>query len=250
MRQVILDTETTGLTVEDGHRIIEIGCLEIVNRRVTGRSFHTYVNPQRPIDEGAKAVHGITEERLRDEPRFEQVVQELLGFVAGAEVLIHNAAFDEGFLDSELARLDRGRFRDHVAGVVDTLAMARQLHPGRRNSLDALCERYGVSNAHRTLHGALLDAQLLAEVFLAMTRGQETLQMGSTAAFSSTTAGEGLADEADWPPAALVVVRADEAELQRHAQLLGGIEKEIKRAALWTRLAAAQVGESAPPTQP
>jgi len=177
MRQVVLDTETTGLEVREGHRIIEIGCLEILARRVTERRLHQYVNPERASDEGALAVHGLTDELLADKPRFADVVDELLAFVRDAEVIIHNAPFDLEFLDRELARLGRPPFAEHCVRVTDSLQLARELHPGKRNSLDALCERYGVANAHRTLHGALLDAGLLADVYLAMTRGQEALAM-------------------------------------------------------------------------
>src|SRR5690606_5756233 len=177
MRQIVLDTETTGLAADDGHRIIEIGCIEIVDRRLTGRSLHLYLNPERDIDEGALAVHGLTRERLENEPRFADVAERFLAFVRDAEILIHNAPFDLAFLDAELERLRRPPFRSFSAGIVDTLALARELHPGRRNSLDALCERYGVSNAHRKLHGALLDAELLADVYLAMTRGQDSLEI-------------------------------------------------------------------------
>ena len=162
LRQVVLDTETTGLTVDDGHRIIEIGCLEVVNRRVTGTTLHFYLNPERAIDEGAQAVHGLSWDMLRDKPRFNEVARDILSFVGQAEVIIHNAPFDVGFLDAELARVGERPFREHCR-VLDTLALARELHPGKRNSLDALCDRYGISNAHRKLHGALLDAELLAD---------------------------------------------------------------------------------------
>jgi DNA polymerase-3 subunit epsilon len=244
MRQIVLDTETTGLTVEDGHRVIEIGCLEVVNRRITGQHLHHYLNPERGIDEGAAAVHGITEEMLADKPRFADVVDELLAFVAGAQLIIHNAQFDEGFLNGELARAGRGRLRDHCPDVLDTLAMARSLHPGKRNSLDALCERYAVSNAHRKLHGALLDAELLADVYLAMTRGQDSLEIPLHTAADAAAAG-GI--DGDWPPAGLIVVEADDAERFAHEAMLKGIVKEAKGPALWLRLArAAEAGEPAP----
>ncbi len=233
MRQIVLDTETTGLSVEDGHRIIEIGCLEVVNRRITGNNLHFYVNPERAIDEGALAVHGISEDMLRDKPRFAEVADELLRFVAGAQVLIHNAPFDEGFLDAELQRVGAGRFRQACADVLDTLAMARELHPGRRNSLDALCERYGVSNAHRKLHGALLDAELLADVYLAMTRGQESLEIALHVAASGGSVG---GEDAPWPPADLPVLAADDRELYAHEALLKGIEKDARGPALWSTL--------------
>ena len=236
LRQIVLDTETTGLSAEDGHRIIEIGCVEIVNRRLTGSTLHLYLDPERDIDEGALAVHGITRERLRGEPRFADAAERILGFVAGAEVLIHNAAFDLGFLDAELDRVGMPRFREHVAGVVDTLAMARELHPGRRNSLDALCERYEISNSHRTLHGALLDAELLADVYLAMTRGQESLEM---ALGGDSGRGAAIGAAAEWPPAGLAVVAATPEELAEHEAALAAIAKEAKRPALWTTLGSA-----------
>lgn len=175
MRQIVLDTETTGLEPGEGHRIIEIGCLELLDRRLSGRQFHRYINPDRPVESGALTVHGLSDEFLADKPRFEEVAEEFIEFVRGAELLIHNASFDVGFLDSELARLgDAPRLAD-LADVVDTLMLARELHPGQRNSLDALCRRYEVDNSNRTLHGALLDSELLAEVYLMMTGGQVAL---------------------------------------------------------------------------
>ena len=176
MRHVILDTETTGLEPSEGHRIIEIGCLELVHRRPSGRRFHRYLNPDRPVDAGAVEVHGLDDRFLADKPRFHEVVDEFLDFIRGAELVIHNAPFDVGFLNAELARLGPqwGAVEDY-AGVTDTLAQARTLHPGQRNSLDALCKRYQVDNSGRELHGALLDAELLAEVYLAMTGGQGSL---------------------------------------------------------------------------
>jgi DNA polymerase-3 subunit epsilon len=229
VRQVILDTETTGLAADQGHRIIEIGCLEIVNRRLTGRTLHLYLNPEREVDEGATEVHGLTWDDLRDKPTFAEVATQVLEFVAGAEVLIHNAAFDLAFLDSELARIGRGRFRDVVADVTDTLLMARELHPGKRNSLDALCDRYGVSNAHRTLHGALLDSELLAEVYLAMTRGQDSFEI----ALEVPTGADGPRTGGDWPPNGLRVIAATEAERALHDAALAAIGKECKGTALW-----------------
>lgn len=236
MRQIVLDTETTGLSVADGHRIIEIGCLEVVDRRVTGRNLHFYVNPERAIDEGAMAVHGITPEMLQDKPRFGEVAAEVLAFIRDAELIIHNAPFDVGFLDAELDRIGEGALREHCSGVLDTLAMARELHPGKRNSLDSLCERYGISNAHRKLHGALLDAELLAEVYLAMTRGQETLEIGLQLDGGS---GDGGLDDGGWPPTGLVVLPAGAEELDAHAALLGAIAKDARGPALWDRLAEA-----------
>lgn len=237
IRRVILDTETTGLSAEDGHRVIEIGCVELIDRRPSGRTLHLYLNPERDIDAGALAVHGLSRERLRDEPVFAQIAERLVDFVAGAEVLIHNAPFDIGFLDAELNRLGMRMFREWTAAVVDTLALARQMHPGRRNSLDALCERYGIANSHRTLHGALLDAQLLADVYLAMTRGQDSLEIAQV----SSPAERGVHDSAtdDWPPASLRVLVATEEELAEHDEILATIARESKKPALWTGLAQA-----------
>jgi DNA polymerase III subunit epsilon len=229
IRQVILDTETTGLAAEQGHRIIEIGCLEIVNRRFTGRSLHLYLDPEREVDEAATEVHGLTWDDLRDKPRFAEVVGQVLDFVAGAQVLIHNAAFDLSFLDAELGRIGRDRFGTVCASVLDTLAMARETHPGKRNSLDALCERYGISNAHRKLHGALLDAELLAEVYLAMTRGQDSLEISLDAA----PQGGWPVHAIDWPPTGLRVVAADARELAEHDATLARLEKETRAKALW-----------------
>ena len=236
-RQVILDTETTGLEARDGHRIIEVGCLEIVGRRVTERRLHHYVNPERASDEGALAVHGLTDEFLRDKPKFAEIADELLAFVADAEVIIHNASFDVEFLDAELKRLGRPPFAQHCAAITDSLKLARELHPGKRNSLDALCERYQVSNAHRTLHGALLDAGLLADVYLSMTRGQDTLVID--------LAPDG-AREDDGPidASGLIVVAASEAELAAHEALLDGLEKANKAPAVW-RAGAPSVAQSA-----
>ncbi len=180
MRQVVLDTETTGLNPEMGHRVIEIGAVEIANRRSSGRVFHTYLNPDRDIDAGAQEVHGLSREFLSDKPRFPDVLAEFLDFIAGAELIIHNAPFDVGFLNAELRKLDSGdELRRHCQGVLDTLKMAKEFHPGQKNNLDALCRRYEVDNSGRAYHGALLDAQLLADVYLAMTRGQDSLAIES-----------------------------------------------------------------------
>ena len=225
MRQVVLDTETTGLEAKDGHRIIEIGAVELVGRRLTERRLHRYVNPQREIDAGALAVHGLSQDFLADKPGFSEVADELLSYVRDAEVIIHNAPFDLSFLDAELTLLGRPPFAEHCARVTDTLRLARELHPGKRNSLDALCERYGVSNRHRTLHGALLDAGLLAEVYLAMTRGQDSLVIDL---------GHGLA--ADAPPvdaSGLLVVQASAEELAAHEAVLDSIEKENRVTPVW-----------------
>jgi len=177
MRLIVLDTETTGLSAENGDRIIEIGCVELLGRKITGNHFHHYLNPKRDSHEDALKVHGISNEFLRDKPEFEAIASDFLSFVSGAEIIIHNAAFDIGFLNKELERLNLGRLSDHVAGVTDTLSMAKEMFPGKRNSLDALCDRLGVNNAARTLHGALLDAELLADVYICLTRGQNALLM-------------------------------------------------------------------------
>ncbi len=232
-RQVVLDTETTGLACEQGHRIIEIGCLEIVNRRISGRSLHHYLNPERAIDEAATEVHGLTWDDLRDKPRFQDVVDDVLAFVDGAEVVIHNAAFDVGFLDAELLRCERRcRFAQCCVSVLDTLVLARELHPGKRNSLDALCERYGISNVHRRLHGALLDAELLAEVYLAMTRGQDSFEIALEVGPSDLQVSV-----SGWPPAGLRVVAASVDEIAAHEATLARIEKENRVAAIWRALA-------------
>jgi DNA polymerase III subunit epsilon len=233
MRRIVLDTETTGLEPGNGHRIIELACLELAGRRATGRHFHRYLNPDRDIEIGALQVHGITAEFLQDKPRFEDVADEFLDFVQGAELLIHNAAFDVAFLNMELARIGRPGV-DTVCTVCDTLVMARDMHPGKKNSLDALCERYFVDNTGRTLHGALLDAQLLADVWIAMTRGQESLDIAMAAAVSSA-----LDAAAVVPPPRVRVVRASEEELAAHRAMCERIEKESRGQCLWLRLAEA-----------
>ena len=227
MRQVVLDTETTGLEVERGHRIIEIGCVELVNRRLTGRRFHRYLNPERDVDEGAQAVHGISRAQLQSEPRFGEIAAELLSFVEGAELVIHNAPFDLGFLDAELARLEgEARAIRALCRVLDTLKLARELHPGQRNSLDALCKRYQVDNSQRELHGALLDAQLLAEVYLAMTGGQGTLALASDEKSSgSVTARETAAVVRERPAASMMVILASGEERAAHEALLDRVAK-------------------------
>lgn len=235
MRQIVLDTETTGLDPRQGHRIIEIACLEMVNRRLTGHHLHKYINPEREIDEGAAAVHGITLEFLADKPRFADVADEFLEFVNGAELVIHNAPFDIGFLNSELDRLGRIPIDTICNGVKDTLRLAKELHPGKRNSLDALCERYAIDNSQRTLHGALLDTELLAEVYLAMTRGQDSLIVDIDEPPRHQGAGPG--GQRERKP--LVVRRADEAELADHQRVLASIDKETKGHCLWLPKAAA-----------
>jgi len=235
-RQIVLDTETTGLEVAQSHRIIEIAGVEIVNRRLTGNRFHCYVNPEREIDPGALEVHGLSTEFLQDKPRFREVAVELLEFVRGAELIIHNAPFDVGFLDHELRQMYLQPIGEHCPQITDTLRMARDLHPGKRNGLDALCERYQVDNSARTLHGALLDAELLAEVYLAMTRGQETLVMDLAPARRG--AGE---VEVDLSTIQLVVLPATAEELAAHQQQLDAIDKAAKAGCLWKRLEAAAI---------
>ena len=230
MRRIVLDTETTGLEPTDGHRIIELACLELSDRRATGRHFHRYVNPERAIDFAATEVHGLTVEDLADKPRFAEIADEFLDFVQGAELLIHNAAFDVAFLNAELERAGRPRL-ESICSVADTLEMARDMHPGKKNSLDALCERYAVDHSRRTLHGALLDAQLLADVWVAMTRGQETLDI----VMAANDAPAMALSEAP-VRAALVVVRASAEELAEHAARCARIERESKGRCLWMRI--------------
>ena len=227
-RLVVLDTETTGLNARLGDRIIEIGCIELVNRRLTGRQFHRYVNPQRLIEEGALRVHGITDDFLADKPCFEGILEEFLEYVRDAELVIHNAAFDVEFLNEELKRLGRGTITDYVAAVHDTLGQARDLHPGKKNSLDALCERYEVDNRQRRLHGALLDATLLAEVYLAMTRGQESLAIDIDAA-----AAAGSPSRVRTTDLHLIVITASDEELAAHLSVLQGIQRETRGTCLW-----------------
>jgi DNA polymerase III subunit epsilon len=235
MRQIVLDTETTGLNARLGDRIIEIACVEMVNRRFTGNHFHCYVNPERDIEEGALKIHGLTREFLSDKPKFSEIAVEFLEYVRGAELIIHNAAFDLEFLNEELKRLEQLPIDTQVGDVLDTLMQARELHPGRKNSLDALCERYAIDNSHRTLHGALLDASLLAEVYLAMTRGQESLAIDLEPTGSADAAGVRLARG----HAKLVVVVASEAELAEHAKVLAGIRKDSKGTLVWEEAVAA-----------
>lgn len=228
MRQIILDTETTGLDPAHGHRIIEIGCVEMVNRRFTGNNFHHYLDPGRDSDEAALEVHGLTREFLAGKPQFSAIAAELAAFVKGAQIIIHNAPFDLAFLDAELARVKLPAFRTHVDSVIDSLVMAKEAHPGKRNNLDALCDRYGVSNSQRTLHGALLDSTLLAEVYLAMTRGQNGFMMDERDGDAREAGGEELAG-----PLESFVARASADELAAHAALLGSITKESRKPAVW-----------------
>lgn len=227
LRQVVLDTETTGLEPSQGHRIIEIGCVELVNRRLTGRHYHQYINPERDIDAGAMEVHGITNESLADKPVFAAVAEEFLDFIRDAELIIHNAPFDVGFIDHELGLLQYPDTVGQCCSVIDTLVMARQKHPGQRNSLDALCQRYGVDNSQRDLHGALLDAEILADVYLLMTGGQIGLTLAgegqSSAAGGQITANEIRRLPADRKP--LPVWRASPEELTQHAEQLQAIDQ-------------------------
>ncbi len=224
-RLVVLDTETTGLNPQEGHRIIEIGCVELVNRRLTGKRFHVYINPERIIDSGAVEVHGITNQFLEDKPTFSGVVDDFIAFIQGAELVIHNAPFDVGFINYEFSLLsDRTGTVADYSKVFDTLTYARKKHPGQRNSLDALCKRYGIDNSHRDLHGALLDAEILADVFLLMTGGQSSLlDEGREKEVESTANQEVKYLSANRPP--LTVVRCTEEELNAHQQRLEAIEK-------------------------
>lgn len=230
MRQIVLDTETTGLNPRSGDRIIEIGCVELMNRRLTGNNFHTYINPERDSEEGALAVHGLTTEFLSDKPKFAEIAAALRDYVHGADLIIHNAPFDLGFLDAEFERLGQPVFVSETGEVIDTLLHAKELHPGRRNSLDALCDRYGISNTHRTLHGALLDAELLAEVYLAMTRGQNSLTIDLMAPDLADSNGRAI--EAV-PLAAILVLSATSAEMEEHERILSALDKQVKGKSLW-----------------
>ena len=230
LRLVVLDTETTGLSARMGDRVVEIGCIEILDRHVTENRFHTYLNPGRPSDPGAERVHGLSSEFLADKPKFAEIGRDFVEYVRGAELIIHNASFDVEFLNQELQLAKLGKLSDHCPGVIDTLLRARELHPGKKNTLDALCERYGVDNSHRTLHGALLDASLLAEVFLAMSRGQESLIVEID---SPPTVGGGTAT---FDASQLAVLRASREELAEHEKILAQIDKESKGRTLWRTL--------------
>lgn len=238
MRQIVLDTETTGLEVSQGHRIIEIGCVELENRRLTGNHYHQYINPQREVDQGAIEVHGITNEFLADKPLFGQIGAEFVDYVAGAELIIHNAPFDLGFLNAELKRMDRGhQDLETICTVVDTLVMARTRHPGQRNNLDALCQRYQVDNSQRDLHGALLDAEILADVYLAMTGGQTTFQLSEAAAEGAggLSGGERIRRlPRERKP--LPVITASSEELAAHEAQLDAISAASGGRVLWREL--------------
>jgi len=244
MRQIVLDTETTGLEPSDGHRIIEIGCLELIDRRLSGRQFHRYMNPERPVESDALTVHGLSDEFLADKPRFEEIAGEFLDFIRGSELLIHNASFDVGFLDSELARLEGAPQVTDIAEVSDTLMLARELHPGQRNSLDALCRRYEVDNSNRTLHGALLDSELLAEVYLMMTGGQVALGLDLDGAATAATDSS----VPNFDASRLVRRMAGDVEFEAHRALLDKIARVAGDGdCLWDRLEAA--GETAAPSR-
>ncbi len=223
MRQIVFDTETTGLKPEDGNRIIEIGCVELVNRTLTGRTLHLYLNPDRDSEEGALAVHGLTTEFLADKPRFADVVEEFLAFIQDAELIAHNASFDVKFFNAELERIGRGEIAQYCASITDTLQHARAMFPGKRNSLDALCDRFGISNAHRILHGALLDSELLAEVWLAMTRGQDALLIDTDNAGPGS--GQNAVALSAFDASVLPVIAADPEELAAHAAYLKDLDK-------------------------
>lgn len=238
MRQIVLDTETTGLSPESGDRVIEIGCVELVNRRLTGRELHFYVNPERRNSVDAFKVHGLSDDFLAGKPLFAEVVEELLAFVAGAEIIIHNAAFDIGFLDAELRRVARPAFGTHIARVTDSLFMAREAFPGKSNSLDALCKRFEVNNAGRSLHGALLDAGLLAEVYLRMTRGQNSLVIDAADALAAEMAAQPI----DFGALNLIVLKAREADLAAHETVLVEIDGSSRGRTVWRVLEAAAQG--------
>ena len=241
MRQIVLDTETTGLDPRQGHRIIEVAAIELDGRKVSKRTFHRYLNPEREIDEGAAAVHGLTLERLQNEAKFAEVAPALLEFIAGAELIIHNAPFDIGFLNAELTLAGLPLIKNTV---IDTLKVAKELHPGKKNNLNALCDRYQIDNSHRTLHGALLDTELLAEVYLGMTRGQESLlgeERSEADGVQFNAAGEAIR-------LSVRVLSASDDELAMHAAQLADIEKTSKGACLWKRLAADIPSDTSPKT--
>ena len=235
MRQIILDTETTGLNARTGDRIIEIGGVELVNRRLTGKNLHFYINPERDSDPGALAVHGLTTEFLSDKPKFAEIIDQLRDFFEGAELIIHNAPFDLGFLDAEFALVGLPPFTATCTEVIDTLVLAKSMFPGKRNSLDALCDRFGISNAHRTLHGALLDSELLAEVYLAMTRGQESLVIDMLGETPAAAAAAGAGNVVSFEALTLPVLAADDEEIKAHQAVLDELDKALKGTSVWRR---------------
>jgi DNA polymerase-3 subunit epsilon len=232
VRQIVLDTETTGLSALDGDRILEIGCVELLNRKLTGNNLHHYINPERESHEEALKVHGITNEFLLDKPKFAAISAELVDYLSGAELIIHNAPFDVGFLNSEFERLGLPKVTEIASNVIDTLAMAKEFYPGKRNSLDALCDRLGIDNSNRTLHGALLDAELLADVFIAMTRGQDALLGSEHDTFDDDTSTDD-GQKIDLRSLQLSVITANANELSQHAALLADIEKEAGGTLVW-----------------
>lgn len=235
MRQIVLDTETTGLSADNGDRIIEIGCVELLNRKLTGNNLHFYVNPERDSHEDALKVHGISNEFLRDKPKFAAIADELLAYLRDAELIIHNAPFDISFLNKELDRLGRAPIKTVIGQVTDSLVMAKEMFPGKRNGLDALCDRLGVDNSGRTLHGALLDAELLADVYINMTRGQDALLMD----LGDAPDENGLTETLDLSSFDLPVLRANEQEAQAHDGVLADLDKASKGKTVWRSLAAA-----------
>ena len=237
MRQIVLDTETTGLDPGKGHRIIELAAIELCNRKVSDRRFHRYLNPEREIDAGAAEVHGLTLERLQDEPKFAEIAPALLEFISGAELIIHNAPFDIGFLNKELELTGLPALNNYCVSVIDTLKLAKELHPGKKNNLNALCDRYQIDNSHRTLHGALLDTELLAEVYLSMTRGQKSLLDDG----SDKQEEEPIIVFADLSRLKLRVLPANDDELAQHAQQLADIDKASKGACMWKQLELLEV---------
>jgi DNA polymerase-3 subunit epsilon len=233
MRQIVLDTETTGLSADAGDRIIEIGCVELINRKLTGRTFHCYLNPERESHEDALKVHGISNEFLLDKPKFFEISEEFLGFIKDAELIIHNAAFDVGFLNKELQTSGSLPLQNHVVKILDTLVMAKEIYPGKRNSLDALCDRLGVNNSARTLHGALLDAELLADVYICLTRGQNALMIDISESLDSA----GNVMKVDLSNYILPVVLPNDQELLAHEQVLCSIDKASGGKTLWRNIA-------------
>jgi DNA polymerase-3 subunit epsilon len=232
-RQIVLDTETTGLNARGGDRVIEIGCVELIDRKLTGNNFHCYINPERDSEEGALAVHGLTTEFLRDKPKFAEISKEFLAYVQGAEIVIHNAPFDVGFLNAELTLLGMPLFPEFVGQITDTLVQAKELHPGKRNSLDSLCDRYEISNSHRKLHGALLDAELLADVFLAMSRGQNSFSIEIQEEEVAPVLTDVLID---LPMHDVLLCLAEESELTEHDLLLTGLDKDLRGKSIWSQI--------------
>lgn len=244
MRQIVLDTETTGLEPSQGHRIIEIGCVELIGRKLTGRHYHQYINPQREIDDGAAEVHGITQEFLQDKPLFADIAEEFLEFIAGAELIIHNAPFDLGFIDHELKLLNKGHAKlNTICSVIDTIVMARKKHPGQKNNLNALCKRYGVDNSQRDLHGALLDSEILADVYLLMTGGQTALRLGADD-LADNQNGQINSNRVSAERRPLKVIRATDEELDAHQKTLRQLQDSSGQC-LWLQLQRADAEQDA-----